>query len=79
LTDRRRLAVKPGDVYQLLDDIGEIPAGLWVVVDVSMMIRLSRMGEDEDGNLCTTHRLVRVTRDEMEQFVWMKLAVELMG
>ncbi|MCW3053279.1 MAG: hypothetical protein JWN14_2449, partial [Chthonomonadales bacterium] len=68
-----------GDIYQLLDDLGDISAGLWVVVEVGMMITLSRLGENEDGDLCTTHRLVKVTRDELQQFVWMEVAVELLG
>jgi hypothetical protein len=70
--------MKEGDVYQLLDDLGEVPAGLWVVVEIGMMITLSRLGEDEDGGLCTTCRTVKVTPDEMEQFVWMDLTVELL-
>lgn len=37
-----------GDVYQFLGDLGEIPAGLWVLVDVGMMITMSRMGENEE-------------------------------
>lgn len=44
-----------------------------------MMVTLSRLGEDEDGGLCTTCRLVKVTRNEMERFPEMKLQVELLG
>jgi hypothetical protein len=69
--------VKEGDVHRLLDDLGDVPAGLWVVVEIGMMITLSRLGEDEDHELCTTCRTVKVTRDEMERFVWMELAVDL--
>lgn len=65
-----------GDVYQLLDNLGEIPAGLWAVVDIAMMITLSRLGEDEDGSLCTTHRRVKVTRDEMERLSRVDMSIE---
>ena len=44
-----------------------------------MMVTLARLGENEDVDLCTTHRLVKVTRDEMEQLEWMELAVDLLG
>jgi hypothetical protein len=65
------------DIYLLKEDLGEIPSGPWAVVDIGMMITLSRVGEDEDGGLCTTCRLVKVTRDEMERFEDMGLQVEL--
>lgn len=68
-----------GDIYLLQDDIGEIPAGMWAVVKIEMMITLSRVGEDEDGDVCTTCRLVKVTRDEMERFGDTGLHVELLG
>jgi hypothetical protein len=33
--------VTEGDVYQLLDELGEVPASLWVVFEVGMMITLA--------------------------------------
>jgi hypothetical protein len=71
--------VNEGDIYLLREDLGEIPSGLWAVVEIGMMITLSRVGEDEDGDVCTTFRLVKVTRDEMERFEDMGLQVELLG
>jgi hypothetical protein len=70
--------MKPGNIYYLKEDLGEIPSGPWAVVEIGMMITLSRVGEDEDGGLCTTCRLVKVTRDEMERFEDMELQVELL-
>ena len=52
-----------GDVYQLIHELGEVSADLWVVPDLDMMVTLSRLGENEDGDLCTTWRGVKVTRD----------------
>ena len=43
-------------------------SGPWAVVEIGMMITLSRDGEDENGGLCTTCRLVKVAREEMERF-----------
>jgi hypothetical protein len=71
--------VVEGGIYLLKEDRGEIPGGMWAVVEIGMMVTLSRLGEDEDGGLCTTCRLVKVTRDEMERFEDMRLQVELLG
>lgn len=70
--------MRPGDVYQLLDDIGEISAGLYAIVDVGMMVELSRLWKNEYGDYSPTGRNVKVTRQEMEQFVWLEETVDLM-
>ena len=41
-----------------------------------MMITLSRVGTNEDGDLCTTHRTVEVTRDKMERFTRVGISIE---
>ncbi len=74
----RSVIMTQGDIYQLKNDLGEIPSGVWAVVEIGMMVTLSRVGEDEDGSLCTTCRLVKVTRDEMERVEDMGLRVALL-
>ena len=65
-----------GDVLRLDDDIGEISAGLYVAISLDLMVTLSRLGEDEDGNLCTTCRTHKVTWHEAAQFVPMQLTID---
>jgi len=65
-----------GNIYLLKEDIGEIPSGVWAVVEIGMMITLSRVGADEDRNICTMHRLANVTREEVESFDDMRLTVK---
>jgi hypothetical protein len=40
-----------------------MPSGRWAIVEISVMVRLSRDGEDEDGDLCLTCRLGKVVLD----------------
>ncbi len=54
-------------MYRPLDDLGKVPAGLWVVVEIGLLVTLARLGEYEDGDLCTIYRKVKVTRDEMDR------------
>jgi len=68
-----------GDIYLLKEDIGEIPYGMWAVMKIGMLITLSRVWEDEDRDDCTTCRLVKVTRDEMERFEDTGLQIDLLA
>ena len=46
---------------QLLD-LGDVPAGLWVVVEIGIIVTMSKLGENEDGDPCTIFQTVTVTR-----------------
>ena len=70
---------RPGEVMRLPEDLGEIPAGLYVVMEVSWLITLSRLGENEDGDICTTARLFKITDDEFERLLPMHLRLALLG
>ena len=66
---------QPGDVLKLTYAIGEIQAGLWVVMEVGWMITLARCGENEDGDLCSLYTQVKVTHEEIRQFELMHLNI----
>lgn len=57
-----------GEVVRLEEALGEVADGLWVITDLGFMATVNRLGEDEDGDLCTLHRQVKVTLVELEQF-----------
>lgn len=59
----------PGDVLQLPDTLGELRAGYWVIVELAWMITLHRLGTNEDGEPCVTHREGKVTFEELSRFV----------
>ena len=61
-------SLQSGDVLRLAVDLGEIPAGLYMVVQIGCLIELARCAENEDGDLASTHRLVKVTHHEIEHF-----------
>lgn len=61
-------SLQSGDVLRLAVDIGEIPAGLYMVRTVGYLIELARCAENEDGDLASTHRIVKVTHHETERF-----------
>ncbi len=60
--------LNPGDVLRLPVNLGEIPAGLYMVVQIGCLIELARCAENEDGDLASTHRVVKVTYHEIERF-----------
>jgi hypothetical protein len=60
--------LRPGDVLRLPVDLGEIPAGLYMVTQIGYLIKLARCAENEDGDLASTHRIVKVTHNEIERF-----------
>ena len=66
-------AIEIGDVLRLPEDLGEIDAGLYAVSEVGWVVTLSRLGENEDGDISTTCRQVKVTYEELEVFVPMGL------
>jgi hypothetical protein len=68
-----------GDVLRLPVDMGDIPAGLWAVTELGWVLRLVRVGKDEDGNLCMTHHTTTVTRVEAEQFQPVRLRLEMLS
>ena len=66
------LPPKIGEVLRLKANLVlDIPAGLWCVFAVRWgnIIDLHRIGADEDGHPCVTHRGVMVLLEEMQQFV----------
>ncbi len=68
--------IEVGDVLHLPEDLGEIDAGLYAVAEVGWMITLSRLGENEDGDLCMTCRQFKVTYEEFEAFEPMGLRLD---
>ena len=68
-----------GDIYFLAQPLEEIPSGFYAIVEVGVLVTLSRLRENEDGHMSTTWRHVKVTWQEMEQFVWLEAAVELLN
>lgn len=60
--------LNPGDVLRLPVDLGEIPAGLYMVTQIGFLIELARCADNEDGDLASTHRIVQVTHHEIERF-----------
>jgi len=65
-----------GDVLYLPDSLGEIEPGFYAVVDVDWMVTLSRLAENEDGDLSMTCRQFKVTYDEFAIFVPTDLQLE---
>lgn len=61
-------SLKSGDVLRLSVDLGEISVGLYMVRIVGFLIELARCAENEDGDLASTHRIVKVTHHEIERF-----------
>ena len=61
-------SLTPGDVLRLPVNLGEIPAGLYMVINIGFLIELARCAENEDGDLASTHRIVKVTHHEIERF-----------
>ena len=68
-----------GDIYFLPQSLGEIPPGFYAIIEVGMLVTLSHLRENEDGHMATMWRHVKVTWQEIEQFVWLEAAVELLG
>lgn len=56
-----------GDVFRLPQPLGEIPAGLYVVIDIGLMLALAAAWINEDGMLSATARRIDVTWDEWEE------------
>ena len=57
-----------GDVLRLAEDIGDVRAGLWAVVEVGTSVRLARCMENEDGVLAMTHHTATITLRALERF-----------
>lgn len=57
-----------GDVLRLPAHLGEIPAGLYMVASIGFLIELARCADNEDGDLASTHRVVKVAHHEIERF-----------
>ncbi len=68
--------LNPGDVLRLPANIGEIPAGLYMVRIVGFLIELARCAENEDGDIASTHRIVKVTHHEIQRFEHTYLNIE---
>jgi hypothetical protein len=58
-----------GEVFRLAKDMGEIPAGLYAVIEVGWLVTLCRVSQNEDGDYCTTARMCKVTYNELPRFV----------
>jgi hypothetical protein len=68
LSSSERELPKVGEVFRLAGNIGEIPAGLYAVVEVGWLVTFCRVGQNEDGDYCTTNRTCKVTFDEFARF-----------
>lgn len=67
-----------GDVYRLSRRLGEIPAGLYVVTEISLMLTLAATWCNEDGMLSATARQIKVTWDEWEEnFIDIDVTIEV--
>ena len=65
-----------GDVLELKEEIENVPMGLWSVLELGWIIRLARVGKNEDGELSTLNATVNITRDEAQKFVPHKMKME---
>jgi len=66
---------REGDIVRLDADIGEIPAGLYVITEYGWIVQLDRLGENEDGDFCTCLPRFRLTLTEAEQLHPMELNI----
>jgi hypothetical protein len=57
-----------GEVFRLAKDMGDIPTRLYAVTEVGWLVTLCRVGQNEDGDYCTTGRTCKVTFDEFARF-----------
>lgn len=61
--------VTPGAVLYLEEPFGEIAAGWWRVEEYNWLVKLRRLGRNEDGTLCTLKQTVTAPAAEMGRFV----------
>lgn len=62
------MVVMPGNIVRLKEPLGDIPPGLWVVLETGADCLLQRLGLNEDRVLCTCWSKVRVTPADLRRF-----------
>lgn len=60
---------EPGEVLALDAPLPDMPVGHWVLLAIEgAEVYLSRMGENEDGDFCTTRTVVAVGLADLDRF-----------
>jgi hypothetical protein len=62
----------------LYDDLPSCSAGYYVLLSIGDICCLSKLGENEDGDLCTTHIRHHVSLPDLSLFEPMELTLELL-
>jgi hypothetical protein len=69
----------PGEVLALEEELPLIHQGNWVLLSIEGdEAYLSRMGENEDGDFCTTRRVVAVGLTDLSHFQPTGLILDLL-
>lgn len=60
---------RSGQILRLFEKVQEIPPGFYVFLEESLVTaKLCAVGEDEDGDLCTTDQIMKVHIEFLELF-----------
>jgi hypothetical protein len=69
----------PGEVLSLDKELTFVPQGNWVLLSIEDdEVYLSRMGENEDGDFCTTRGIVAIGLSDLALFRPTGLTLELL-